>query len=274
MAREKDRVCPGFCGLQDPRDSKTRPRLGELFTGRLSMTKRAALLLFLAVSATAQARADNWPTWRGPKGDGHSSEKDLPLKWSDKENVRWKIELPGEGNSTPIIWGERIFVMQSFDKKGHQRGILCLDRDGKKLWQKSVEYKEAEPTHGTNPFCAGSPVTDGKRVVACYGSPGVFCYDLDGNELWRYDPGELTHVWGHAITPVLYKNMVILWCSPGRRQFLLALDLDKGTKIYQIDVPGGNFGEDRKEWLGTWCTPTIARIGDHDELFLGVPGEL
>lgn len=236
---------------------------------------KAQVLLVIAMLTPTSLRADNWPGWRGPKGNGHSSEMNLPLKWNQKDNVKWKVALPGPGNSSPIVWGDRIFITQSFDKKGHQRGILCFDRKkGDKVWEKTIEYKEHEPTHSTNPYNAGTPVTDGKRVIACYGSAGVFCYDMDGNELWRYDLGKIHQIWGNSISPILYRNLAILWCGPGEKQFLLALDLERGTKVYQIDMPGGKFGADAKDWIGSWCTPAITRVGDHDELILVVPEEV
>lgn len=243
--------------------------------GKWPTFSRSVLAIFLLALVVPTARAENWPGWRGPKGNSHSSEKDFPLKWSDTENVRWKVALPGPGNSSPIVWDHRVFITQSYDKAGQKRGILCFDRTkGDKLWEKFVEYADKEPTHGTNPFNAGTPVTDGKRVVACYGSAGVHCYDLDGKELWQYDLGKLHHIWGTSISPILYKNLVILWCGPGERQFLLALDLEKGEKVYQTDIPGGKFGTSNKEWLGSWCTPVIARVGERDEMIIGVPDEV
>src|SRR5947209_8608311 len=90
------------------------------------------------------AAADNWPGWRGPRGDGHSAEKAAPLKWSRTENVRWKASLPGPGNSSPIVWGDRVFLTQALDK-GTRRAVLCFDRaDGKLLWQRETPYTEPE----------------------------------------------------------------------------------------------------------------------------------
>src|SRR5262245_63126450 len=96
---------------------------------------------------TRPAPADNWPHWRGPEGTGQCKEKGLPLKWSATENVRWKAPLPGKGFSSPVVWGDRVFLTQALDKDGHQRAVLCLDRrDGKPLWQKVTEYSGTEST--------------------------------------------------------------------------------------------------------------------------------
>ncbi len=99
------------------------------------------VLLLLAWASVAQA--ENWPNWRGPRGDGTSAEKDLPTTWSATENVHWKVKLPGAGNSSPIVWGNRLFLTQSLDKKGTERAVLCFGRtDGKLLWQKSIPCKD------------------------------------------------------------------------------------------------------------------------------------
>src|SRR5262245_11986010 len=109
------------------------------------------ILLFLLASTSSLLSA-NWPAWRGANGDGVTSETDLPLQWSATEGVRWKIALPERGNSTPVVWGDRIFLTQNV---GTRRTLMCLDRkDGKTLWQAGPEWKEKELTHGTNPFCS------------------------------------------------------------------------------------------------------------------------
>jgi outer membrane protein assembly factor BamB len=234
--------------------------------------KRCLVALAGCFLLAGLAAADNWPAWRGPRGDGHSNDKDAPLTWSKKDNVRWKAKLPGPGNSTPIVWGDRVFVTQSLDKKGHQRALLCFDRkDGSERWRKVVEYGEDEPTHNTNPFCSASPVTDGNHVYVSHASAGLFCYDWGGKEVWRYDLGELRQIWGTASSPILFGDMCILWCGPGKRQFLLAVDKKSGQKVWQHDEPGGKFGKTSADWLGSWTTPQIVHVGDHEELVLGVP---
>jgi outer membrane protein assembly factor BamB len=230
---------------------------------------RCALVLALI---TAPARADNWPAWRGPTGDGQCAERDLPLKWSANENVRWKVKLPGPGNSTPVVWGERVFVTQATDK-GKKRGLLCLSRkDGKKLWEKFVEYDAAEPTHDTNPYCSASPATDGERVVVSHGSAGVYCYDLGGNELWRRDLGKCEHIWGNAASPVLYGELVILNFGPGDRTFLIAMDRKTGKDVWKVEEPGGKRGDKGEAWVGSWTTPTLLKLKERDELIMSWPG--
>jgi outer membrane protein assembly factor BamB len=228
-------------------------------------------ILFLAL-LTGPARADNWPAWRGVNGDGQCTERDLPLKWSADENVRWKAKMPAPGNSTPVIWGERIFVTQATDK-GKKRGLLCLSRkDGKTLWHKVVEYDAAESTHDTNPYCSASPATDGERVVVSHGSAGVFCYDFDGKELWHRDLGKCEHIWGNAASPVLYRDLVILNFGPGECTFLLAMDKKTGKDVWKVDEPGGKRGDKGETWIGSWSTPTLLKLKERDELIMSWPG--
>ena len=115
------------------------------------------LTSFVAVLVPLSASAGNWPTWRGPEMNGVSSEKNLPLKWSEKENVRWRVDLPDRGNSSPIVWGNRVFVAQAIEKE-NRRALMCFDRDnGKLLWQSGVTYTENEATQENNPYCSGTP---------------------------------------------------------------------------------------------------------------------
>jgi outer membrane protein assembly factor BamB len=223
------------------------------------------------------ARADNWPDWRGPARQGHSTERELPLRWSATENVRWKVPLPDDGNSTPVVWGNRIFLTQAVGKGVNSRRMIwCLDRaDGKKLWEKGVTYPEKEPTHATNPYCSASPATDGERVVVSFGSAGMYCYDFEGKELWTKDLGKLEHIWGNASSPILHGDLAILWCGPGERQYLLAVNKRTGAEVWRHDEPGGASGlGGNKSWVGSWSTPIIVRVGDHDELVLSVPEKL
>lgn len=242
-----------------------------------------ALLLLTAV-----ARGDNWPAWRGPTGQGHTGERSLALRWSATENVRWKVPLPDAGNSTPVVWGDKVFVTQASDKTvwpprggagpavARRRALLCFRRsDGTLLWQRDVRYDAAESTHSTNPFCSASPVTDGEVVVVSHGSAGMYAYDLSGKVLWKKDVGKLEHIWGNASSPVLYRDLAILWCGPGERQFLLAVHRKTGVEVWRHEEPGGasGLGPD-KTWLGSWSTPLVVRVGNDDQLVLPVPGKV
>jgi outer membrane protein assembly factor BamB len=236
---------------------------------------RSSLALLVLFGFANVGLADNWPAWRGPRGDGHCQEKALPMKWTSTDNVRWRIPLPAPGNSTPIIWRNRILLTQATEN-GRKRALYCLSRtDGKQLWKAEITYKEKESTHSTNPYCSASPVTDGERVIVSHGSAGLFCYDLDGKELWKKETGKQEHIWGNASSPVFFGEMVYLWVGPGENQVLLALDRKDGQTIWQHREPGGKSGSaGNTEWIGSWSTPLIARIGQREELLLSVPNVL
>jgi outer membrane protein assembly factor BamB len=227
--------------------------------------RHALVGTFALFAAASVALAENWPGFRGPRGDGVSAEKGLPLTWSATEHVRWKIELPGPGNSSPVVWGDRVYITQSLDKKGHQRSLMCLDRkDGKKVWQRDVEYKPDEPTFEGWFYAQATPVTDGQRIIVSYGSAGLYCYDMDGKQAWHHDLGKLYHIWGNASAPVLYGDLVILLCGPGERQFLLALNKATGKEAWKHDEPAGK----QDEYAGSWSTPVVAKVNGRDELIV------
>ena len=221
------------------------------------------------------ARAENWPQWRGPEGTGVSHEKNLPTHWSRTVNVSWRVPLPERGNSTPIVWGDRIFLTQAV---GDRRTLMCFERaTGKLLWQQGVTRAGKEPSHETNPDCSASPVTDGQRVIASFASSGVFCYDLDGHELWRRDLGKQIHIWGNAASPILHQDLCILNFGPGERTFLIAMDKTTGRTVWQHDEPGGASGEkkpgqEKVDWIGSWSTPVAVHTAGRDELLMSYPG--
>lgn len=202
----------------------------------------------------------------------------MPIRWSATENIRWKVALPERGNSTPIVWGDRVFLTQALEKEG-RRTVMCFDRaNGKQLWQSGVTYREKEETHATNPYCSASPVTDGERVIAWFGSAGVVCYDFAGKELWRRDLGKQNHEWGYAASPVLYENLCLLNFGPGERSFLIALDKRTGDTVWHVGVPSlhskartdGFAGKDNG-YVGSWSTPIVAKTNGRDELIVSVP---
>jgi outer membrane protein assembly factor BamB len=212
---------------------------------------------------------------------GISAESNLPLGWSPTENIVWKTKLPQRGNSTPIVWDDRIFLTQAVENE-KRRTLMCLDAaDGQLLWHVGTDYAEAEPTHLSNPYCSASPVTDGERVIAWYGSAGVFCYDFAGKELWRRDLGIQEHEWGYAASPVLHGDLCFLSFGPGKREFVIALNKKTGEAVWQFDVPQPaklDVAEDKKtpeqrndELRGSWSTPLVIRTGGRDELIMTLP---
>lgn len=221
------------------------------------------------------AQAENWPAWRGAAADGISKEATAPLQWSKEDHVRWRAELPEPGNSTPIVWGNMVFLTQPRKSSG-ERALMCFDRGtGKLLWQATAAYREEEPTHATNFYASASPATDGERVIAWFGSAGLFAYDLKGKLLWKADLGRQRHTWGYASSPVLYGDQVFLNFGPGERSFLVALDKKTGKILWQMDVPAGK-GAKFANWspedmYGSWSTPLIVRHQGRDQLIVSHP---
>src|SRR5437016_5374766 len=189
----------------------------------------------IVVFATSACAAD-WPTWRGDvEGAGVTKQKNLPLEWSDTKNIRWKVPLPDGGNSTPIVWGDRLFLTQAVTKE-NRRTVMCFDQaDGRLLWQSGVAWTEKEETHEANPYCAASPATDGERVIATFGSAGVSCYDFEGRERWRRDLGQQRHEWGYGSSPVIHGDLCFLYHGPGPGAHLVALDKKTGSTIWKFD---------------------------------------
>lgn len=224
--------------------------------------------------ATSCLMAENWPMWRGPRGDGTSMESGLPLKWSASEQVLWKTPLPEGGNSTPVLWGDRLFLTQALEKEG-RRLLLCYEAaSGQKLWEAGTTYGENELTHRTNPFCSGSPATDGEVVLAFFGSAGLYAFDLQGRELWRRtDLGKLRHIWGSGTSPVLARERVFLNFGPGADAMLYALERKTGKTLWCHHEPGGDSGEGGgKKWLGSWSDPLLRTVASREELFMTWPG--
>ena len=193
-------------------------------------------LFALPLCVAATAFAGNWPGWRGD-GSGVSSETRLPQSWSTNENVRWHATLPGPGNSSPIVWGDRVFLSQAV--KGEQRRtVMCFNRaDGKLLWQSGVTYTEKEQTQQSNPYCSATPVTDGERVIASFGSAGLYCYDFEGKELWHQELGKMSHMFGNASSPILCGDLCILNFGPDQKARLVAVNKKDGKTVWEAEPP-------------------------------------
>jgi outer membrane protein assembly factor BamB len=218
------------------------------------LTRFVAGILALCV-VVAAARAEDWPAWRGPRLDGTSTEKHLPLRWSGSDNVAWKVEIPGVGHSSPIIFGDRVFVTSCLEND-QKRMLYCLDRiSGKILWDREVVAAKLERKHKLNSFSSSTPATDGKYVwVAFLDYPNMVavCYDYDGKEIWRKSPGTLLSVHGFCSSPVLYKDLVILngdQDAPKDGQaYIVALDKKTGEEKWRADRPNKT---------RSYCTPIL-----------------
>ncbi|HVV70653.1 MAG TPA: PQQ-binding-like beta-propeller repeat protein [Verrucomicrobiae bacterium] len=241
----------------------------------------AVLFLCLAARARADSAAEeNWPQWRGPLGTGVAPRAEPPLTWSDTQNIKWKLDLPGEGDSTPIVWRDRVFVLSAVpvEKQGagaapgergtYQFTVFCIQRgSGKVLWQKVA--KETSPHEGhqeNNTFASASPVTDGKLLWAFFGSRGLYCYDLDGNLKWEKDLGLMkTRMgFGEGASPAVSGDtLVINWDEEGP-DFIAAFDKTTGKELWR---------EPRDEPTG-WSTPLIVDFNGKKQVVVNATGKV
>lgn len=220
----------------------------------------AALLLATSplIAADPVAREEsNWPSWRGPSGTGVSSATDLPVKWTN-DNVRWKTELVGEGQSSPVVWDERIFLT-SATEGGRNRVVMCLDRkSGKLLWQKTAWTGEPEKTNGMNQYASATCATDGKHVVAFFGRGGIHCYDFDGENLWSRDLGKFEGPWGTAASPIIYEDLVIQNCDAEDKASIIGLDKRTGKTVWETP---------REKYRG-WSSPLLVETPQRTEIVI------
>ncbi len=201
-----------------------------------------------------------WPRWRGPSGQGLVEGNGYPDAWSDQENVLWKVALPGGGNSSPVIWGDRIFLTTAYDN-GERRSILCLRRsDGKLLWEAFAPDTTPERTNRKNGYASGTPSTDGERVYAYLGNHGLLAVDFNGRQIWHRSLGELNAYHGAACSPLLYRDRVILYQDQRRpaQSFVAAFDAQTGKTVWWTE---------REEQVG-WGSPIAIRAGERDEIIV------
>ena len=238
---------------------------GSLRMSRLCILGfRATIALSIVgfVLGGAASFAENWPGWRGPNGDGQSSESDPPLRWSQSENIAWKVEIPGLGHSSPIVWEDRVFLTSCLDAD-ESRLLLCLDRDkGDILWRRTVLTAPLEHKHSLNSHASGTPATDGNVTYVAFLSGKemvVAAYDFAGDLLWRVEPGVFASVHGFCSCPVLYENLVIVNGDHDGDSYLVALDRKDGHTVWKTP---------RENRIRSYCTPIIREIEGRVQMVL------
>jgi outer membrane protein assembly factor BamB len=224
---------------------------------------RPSLPAFLALClVTAPAAAEDWSGWRGPRGDGSSTERGLPTRWSDTDNVAWKTPIPGIGHSSPIVHGDWVFVTTCLLKE-KQRVLLCLDRKGGKvLWQRVVVTAPLEKKHKLNSFASSTPAADGDHVYVAFldvKKAVVACYDFGGNEVWRKSPGTFFSPHGFCSPPILYKDLVIVNGDQDAEAWIVALDRKTGAERWRADRPNRT---------RSYCAPLIVEAAGKMQLVL------
>jgi len=258
------------------------------------LLRSTALLLLLtqlpALPGNAIAPEIHWPTFRGPNASGIAEGFATPTKWNVPagENVKWKTPIPGLAHSSPVIWGNQLFITTAIsgqtnatlrvglygdiksveDDTSHKWMIYCLDkRTGKILWEQ-VAYTGVPKIkrHPKSTHASSTPATDGKRVVAMFGSEGLFCYDMKGKLLWKKDLGVLDSgfymvpaaQWGFGSSPIIFEDKVFLQCDVQKGSFVAAFSLKDGKEIWRTS----------REDVPTWSSPTVYRSGDRKLLLL------
>jgi outer membrane protein assembly factor BamB len=237
---------------------------------------RAVIAGYMLLMSAGRAFAQNWPGWRGD-GRGVSTEKNLPLKWSEEEKVKWKTPIQGTGHSSPIAWASRVFIttavaedpgVESFrggvymggdrdkpDESGYTFRVICLDASqGNILWSKAVIRKEPKTRrHIKNTYASETPVTDGRYIFASFGSVGLYCVDVEGNEIWQRDLGLLRGRggWGTGASPVLFGNTVIVNCDSDDDSYIAAFEKTTGDRVWRTERDEG----------ASWGTPFLFEAG-------------
>jgi outer membrane protein assembly factor BamB len=255
-----------------------------------SVPARVLVTLLIAGLITHRAAAQNWPSFRGPSASGIADRQDLPTEWNIKtgQNIRWSTEVPGLGHSSPVVWGDRVFLTSvsranppalqlgdtggislADDKVSHTWRVLCLSaKNGSLLWSKDVYANVPRASrHVKSSQANATPVTDGRMVVAILGSEGLVALDVQGSLKWRADLGVLNpglyrspdSEWGHASSPIIFENRVIVQVDRHRDSYLAAFDLATGKRVWNVP---------RVE-RPVWSTPTLHTVGTQPELIVG-----
>jgi hypothetical protein len=237
---------------------------------------RAIASVILAASAASACGAE-WPRFRGPNGSGVTSAKNLPVKWSATESIAWKTELPGAGASSPVVWGERIFVTcySGFDRwksssnfEGIKLHVICLDvSSGAVLWQQAVPHRERQAMGGYggtrwHGYATATPAVDDRAVYVSFGHNGLHAFSHDGKPLWRANPGNGIHVWGDGASPVLCEGLLILNAAC-EDNALHAYDPQTGKRVWRSEIV-----------KSSWSTPVVARVADKPQVVFHVDGGL
>ncbi len=212
-----------------------------------------------------------WPQWRGPLFTGEAPYGDPPVRWSESSNIRWKTPIPGLGHATPVIWGDRIFVLTAVpagrggvlgSRGAYSYDVMAIDRrNGALLWKKTARVEPPhEGKHADASWASPSPVTDGVHVIASFGSRGIYCYDMEGNLQWEKDFGDMRirFSWGEGSSPALAGDRLIVPWDHDGRSFVAALDKSTGREIWRRDRSDGT----------SWATPLVVEHNGRKQVIL------
>ena len=220
------------------------------------------VLITLVLQSAPLVRAENWPVWRGPRGDGHSSETNVPVRWSATENVEWKVELPGWGHSSPVVWDDRIYLTAAVEQS-KERQLLCVSRrDGRRLWKTTVLKAELERRHRLNSFASATPATNGQYIYVTFLSGNDLvagCYDPSGKRVWHRTVGPFRSMHGFCSTPVIYKHLLLINGDHDGDAYLVALNRHTGETAWKVA---------RHKKVRSYCPPSVIRVDGRDQMVL------
>ena len=235
-------------------------------------------------------QAEDWPGWRGPRGDGTSLEQNIPIKWSQKDNIAWKVEVPGVGHASPVVLGDAVFLV-TCDEKTKERILLCLNRKtSQEIWRRVVIRAPLEAIHRLNSRASSTPATDGMHVYVSFLEPsgkmvpaevvrkqsgdlradntglpvhpGNMCiaaYDLKGNRKWTARPGGYASVWGYCANPVVHEESVIINGDHDGEAYIVALNRRTGKTLWKVP---------RKNQIRSHCTPLIRKLNGKTQMIV------
>lgn len=248
------------------------------------MRIRLALLALLISTVSLHAAANDeryWAQWRGPAMTGVSRTAKPPLEWSETKNIKWKVEIPGRGSSSPVVYGDRIYLLTAIPvgvsgdaqhaprgglpKRGtHQYKVLAIDRKtGKTVWEQVAREEEPhEASHQDNgTWASSSAITDGEHVIAYFESRGLYAYDMSGKLVWQTDFGDkkMRNQFGEGSTPALHGNtLIVVWDHLDQPSYVIALDKRTGKELWRVDHPE----------MDTWATPLVVEHGGRKQVIV------
>ena len=260
------------------------------------LTRGLLLLLILTCLGGFGNAQTNWPQWRGTGGSGISTETGVPLEWSESKNIAWKTAIPGRGHSSPIVWGDRVFLTTSIEGpivpgaeavRHYRRGeeylhpdsvganhsytmkLFCLDlKSGRVLWEKTVyEGTVHDNRHKKNTYASATPATDGRFIYLSFEAEGVYCYDFSGKKIWKTSLGKIAKGgMGPGTSPVLYENLVILQCDQeyGEGSFIAAVDKKTGKEVWRVS----------RDQRRSWATPLLIKTAQRTEMVTSGPNKI
>jgi len=214
------------------------------------------------MASLSVARAENWPVWRGPRGDGTSAEAKVPTQWSATENILWRTALPENGHASPIVWEDRLFTIAA-DTDSDERELVCLDaRNGRVLWQRTVFKSPLERKHRLNSWASSTPATDGELVYVAFLDEDemvVAAYDFAGERRWQVRPGGFASKHGFCSSPILWRDKVIVNGDHDGDSYIVALSRQTGGTIWKTPRPNKT---------RSYCVPLLRRLDGRNQMVL------